>query len=245
MDEDDWLSDMFGDDDISSSSNKSEQGTNKNCTSNSNSNDDEYPPPSILNTDNEEVGTDRKSVVKTSLVAIACGILLIVVVATVVGLFRKASNMNKDAEQQIDDTQQDTNNQQEDVEHQEVENQQNEQNTSNVTYDNNTYVIDERNTNSDWVELGESDINVTVNDNLIDSNFTVMDKKYYAKIAENTDVIEIKTVLTGAISGMSGTYEIEVPYSLGKDVDIGMNFDIHMSLGETSTGEKVINEIKY
>lgn len=97
------------------------------------------------------------------------------------------------------------------------------------------------NYNSGYTEItGEDDIEL--NDNLSDLTFTITDIKHYAKSDETT--LRVKTVLKGAISGYTGTYELEVPYSKGIKLSIGDSFNVKCRLGSYN-GKNVIEEISY
>lgn len=102
---------------------------------------------------------------------------------------------------------------------------------------------DSSNQNNGWSEF-ESDDSVTFNKGYLDLTFTVTDIKHYVKHTGN-DMVETKTVLTGALSGFSGAYEIDIPYIKGILINIGDCFNVQVKIGETNSSKKVIGEIKY
>ena len=55
----------------------------------------------------------------------------------------------------------------------------------------------------------------------------------------------VKSVLTGALSGLSGTYEIEVPYTVASKVNPGDFFDVTVEMGTDTRGKTVVGEILY
>ena len=97
------------------------------------------------------------------------------------------------------------------------------------------------NYNSGYTEITGEDA-IELNDNLSDLTFTITDIKHYAKSDETT--LRVKTVLKGAISGYTGTYELEVPYSKGIKLSIGDSFNVKCRLGSYN-GKNVIEEISY
>lgn len=107
-------------------------------------------------------------------------------------------------------------------------------NSESSSYSNSDY-------DSSYVEItGEDDIEL--NTDLSDLTFTITDIKHYAKSDANT--LRVKTVLKGAISGYTGTYELEVPYSKGIKLAIGDSFNVKCRLGSYN-GKNVIEEISY
>ena len=52
-------------------------------------------------------------------------------------------------------------------------------------------------------------------------------------------------MLTGALAGFAGTYELEVPYHLGSQIDAGLSFDVSVLMGTTADGKSVVGEIVY
>lgn len=79
---------------------------------------------------------------------------------------------------------------------------------------------------------------------LITSSFTITDITFYATAVNGQADKQVKTVLTGNISGLVGTYQIEVPYTTGGKLSIGNSFDISYNLIEAN-GYKVIDGIVY
>lgn len=107
-------------------------------------------------------------------------------------------------------------------------------NSESSSYSNSDY-------DSGYTEItGEDDIEL--NDSLSDLTFTITDIKHYAKSDETA--LRVKTVLKGAISGYTGTYELEVPYSKGIKLSIGDSFNVKCRLGSYN-GKNVIEEISY
>jgi hypothetical protein len=97
------------------------------------------------------------------------------------------------------------------------------------------------NSDDGYTEItGNEDIEL--NDRLSELQYTVTGIKHYAKANDNE--IRVKTILSGAISGYTGNYTLEVPYSKGTKLKIGDNFIVYCRLG-TYNGKTVIEEISY
>lgn len=101
---------------------------------------------------------------------------------------------------------------------------------------------------NEWTEVSNSE-QVTFDDQPIDSQFTVTDKKSYARVANASNSLIMKTVLTGTIDGVSGTYTLEVPYSLGTKLERGQTFTVKVYMGtyvgEDGSSRVVVGGIRY
>lgn len=62
-----------------------------------------------------------------------------------------------------------------------------------------------------WREFSSSN-DLVLDTDYKELDFTITDVNHYVK---DDGQIRIKTILTGAISGLTGTYDVEVPYSVG------------------------------
>lgn len=116
----------------------------------------------------------------------------------------------------------------------------NQQNTVNETKSVG-YVLDENNFN--WVEISSTE-NVAFNDNYTDMTFTVTSIKHYARSVDTNNNLVIKTSLLGSISGLSGTYVLDIPYDKGVKLVVGDSFTVHVQLG-TYNNKTVVGEINY
>ena len=96
------------------------------------------------------------------------------------------------------------------------------------------------NTTSGFVEIEKESIEF--NSELNELQFTITGIKNYAKNMGNE--LRVKTVLTGALSGYTGVYELEVPYDKGINLNIGDSFTVYCRLGQFN-GKVVIGEISY
>lgn len=91
-----------------------------------------------------------------------------------------------------------------------------------------------------WIPINQENIEFT--EEYIDTSFTITDIKHYIKVTTENKDIEIKSVVTGSISGLVGTYELELPYSKASRLSSGIYFNVAVQLGEYN-GKKVVGEI--
>lgn len=78
----------------------------------------------------------------------------------------------------------------------------------------------------------------------ISSDFTVTSIKHYAKITNSNNDRCLRTIVTGSISGLTGTYELEVPTDKAQNLKIGSIFAVEY--GMSDKGEyKIIGAVHY
>ena len=97
------------------------------------------------------------------------------------------------------------------------------------SYDTSTNVIEVPKTvvtDTGWTEIEKSSLS---KGDKLSGDFTVTEIKYYSKQSKLAEV-ELKTVVKGSISGLSGTYEIDIPYSNGVGLKVGDVFSIKYRL---------------
>lgn len=99
-----------------------------------------------------------------------------------------------------------------------------------------------------WTEITGSE-NITYNNNSYSElMFSVTGVKHYARAVDaNNSRLVTKTTVSGSISGLSGTYTIDVPYSKGVTIESLMNkgpveFSVYVKFGEYN-GRQVIDDI--
>ena len=117
--------------------------------------------------------------------------------------------------------------------------------TSNMenNSNNNELTITGSKKDKNWKSF-ESSKDIEFNKEYVSSIFTVISTSNYVKLANDEREIMVKTVVTGSLSGFTGTYEIEVPYSKGSQLLAGNTFDVEVQIGKY--GEKiVVGEIVY
>lgn len=82
----------------------------------------------------------------------------------------------------------------------------------------------------------------TVNlDSEVSGVFTVTNIKHMAR--SNGVETEVKSVASGSISGLSGTYDIELPYSLARFVTVGNTLKLKYKIGQIN-GNSIISDLK-
>ena len=89
-----------------------------------------------------------------------------------------------------------------------------------------------------WTEI-QADKNVELGKD-IDGVFTVTGIKHLARSVGRETIV--KTVVTGAISGLGSTFELELPYTLGRYIELGNSFNVSYKLGEIN-GNILVSDI--
>lgn len=78
----------------------------------------------------------------------------------------------------------------------------------------------------------------------MEATFTITGISHYVKVADDAGSLEVKTELTGSISGLTGTYNLEVPYYKGCQLSKLDKFNVKVQVGDYN-GKFVVGEIKY
>lgn len=92
---------------------------------------------------------------------------------------------------------------------------------------------------SDWIEISDKYLTF---ENVVQSTFTVETVKRYAKT--NGDETNVKAIAVGSITGLTGKYELEVPYQGSEKLVSGMVLKVEYSYMVTNT-KRVVNNIKF
>lgn len=91
----------------------------------------------------------------------------------------------------------------------------------------------------DWTVI-EADKTINL-DSEVTAVFTVTGIRHLAK---QTGVeVAVKSIATGSISGLSGTYDIELPYSLARFVTVGNTLKLKYKIGQID-GQSVVSDLK-
>lgn len=96
--------------------------------------------------------------------------------------------------------------------------------------------------NEEWSEITGKE-KLDLNKEYTSMSFTVTDVKHLARVLDQS-TINVKTQAKGSISGLAGTFIIDVPYSKGVHLNIGDTFSIMVKLGEYG-GKTVVEDIYY
>lgn len=177
---------------------------------------DDFSNPDSDNSDNG--GSPKKTAIKVA----ALGIGIIVVAFLLVGIINKVSSGAKA----------------------EITGSNNTQTTQQTTSNQSNQSQQSTATSNGWVKFTEAS-GLTFATNYTDATFTITDINHYVKVVDSENNVEVKTVLTGSLSGFIGTYELEVPYYKGIKLNIGNHFDVKVQIGKTSGGKMVVGEIAY
>ena len=94
-----------------------------------------------------------------------------------------------------------------------------------------------------WTEI-EDDAQIAYNNSYSELTFTITGIKHYARSVDVNNNLVIKTTLTGSISGLSGTYSLDIPYNKGTKLVVGNQFTVQVLLGQYN-GKTVVCDIVY
>lgn len=180
-------------------------------------------------------------------------ILIIVGIVVLIGVFLliktiTQSTKNKNSDTQVQTTVEEsyTNNQQP-VQQQPVQQQPiGGQDASEVMSQGipNTTVVEKIVDNGmKWQEIVSNEP-IQFNTDYIECTFTITDIKHYARAVDVNDNLVVKSTISGNISGLSGTYSLDIPYVKGCKLGIGDSFSVMVQLGQYN-GKSVVGEISY
>lgn len=171
----------------------------------------------------DEDAKNKSDTRKTAITAIIIGVAIIVVMFLGINFVRNLSNKNKVTK----------------FNNEPIQVNQSSVVESNINNSSTNYL-----NNNGWIEYESGKEDITFSDNYIDTTFSVTSIKHYVKVLNNENYM-IKTVLYGALSGFTGTYELELPYSMGSKLSIGSNIKVQVKIGEYTKNILIIDEIKY
>lgn len=95
-------------------------------------------------------------------------------------------------------------------------------------------------TDGGWDEIELSELAFS---NIINGDFTVTSIKAYVKDSK-TGEKTVKAVVTGGISGLSGTYELEIPYSKAEKLAVGDSFSVKYRIAKLND-YTIVGDISY
>lgn len=95
---------------------------------------------------------------------------------------------------------------------------------------------------ADWTELLDSTADVKFQDEYKELTFVVLEIHHYARKTSDS-TLGLKTTITGSLSGLSGTYEMDIPYNKGIKLRVGTEFTVKVQIGEYN-GKTVVGEIR-
>lgn len=190
------------------------------------------------NSNNEQHGLKKQAIL-----CIVLGIVLLVVIFIVASVIKNKSNSTDVADNtNIESTVQNNVQQNADVN---VDNIMSSDN-SNIGQSSDTtqnVITNKQDDDFVWTIITDSE-EVQFNSEYTDMTFTVTNIEHKARVTDTNNNLVVKTTLQGSISGLSGTYELDVPYNKGVKLVVGNSFTVHVQLG-TYNGKTVVGEIKY
>ena len=95
-------------------------------------------------------------------------------------------------------------------------------------------------TDGGWDEIELSELAFS---NVINGDFTVTSIKAYVKDSK-TGEKTVKAVVTGGISGLYGTYELEIPYSKAEKLAVGDSFSVKYRIAKLND-YTIVGDISY
>ena len=93
--------------------------------------------------------------------------------------------------------------------------------------------------NDGWTTI-DADKNVDLRSE-VSGVFTVTSVKHMAR--SNGNETEVKTIVSGSISGLTGKYELELPYSLARFLTVGNTLKLKYKIGQIN-GNSIISDLK-
>lgn len=93
--------------------------------------------------------------------------------------------------------------------------------------------------NDGWTTI-DADKNVDLSSE-VSGVFTVTSVKHMAR--SNGNETEVKTIVSGSISGLTGKYELELPYSLARFLAVGNTLKLKYKIGQIN-GNSIISDLK-
>lgn len=209
------------------------------------SNDDQFSGAfdntnSQLNT----TGQDNGGIKKTSIIAIATGVFIIILVfifASKVLNNKKSQDSNNIDINTMQNTSSNQNQADTNINNSSV-------NVDNImdnqdTTSNKTVITNKADDGYNWTLITDSE-DVIFNENYSDAVFTITNIEHKARAVDTNNNLVVITTLHGSISGLSGTYDIDIPYNKGIKLVVGNTFTVHVQLGSYN-GKTVVGEIQY
>lgn len=223
----------FGDDDIFSGNNQGNQSQGNQFSDSLNSFDNQ--------SQFQDVQADQQATKKQSTIFIIVGIAVFIVVLIVASMFGKKTPNNE----AITDTGNNVTVQQNNNVN--VDNIMNDGNSNkpqqNVQNNSQSVVTNKVDDDFTWTLITNNEA-VQFNSEYSDMTFTITGIEHKARAVDTNSNLVVITTLQGSISGLSGTYELDVPYNKGVKLVVGNSFTVHVQLG-TYNGKTVVGEIKY
>lgn len=192
-----------------------------------------------------EQNVSNKNPKKVAIIAIIMGIVLITICLALFSLSQHLKERNRDDTQQnisntVNSTVNDIEGNKENIGNEFNGNTDSSEDTVSSGGVNDDSNINNDNDVNDWVQF-EVAGDITF-DNVIDGELTVTSIQHFAKVTNIQNDKMVKSVVKGNISGLVGTYEVEIPYYKAVKLQIGTLLKIQYKYA-SQNGVKVIGEI--
>ena len=175
-----------------------------------------------------------KSMALTAIVAIVAGFIIIVIAFGIINIANKVENSKNIDNIEVEATSGNTI----------KSNGVNENSVKNNINNINSQIEKQSNIfDGGWVEF-KSDGDSVVFEFSSLAVFEVTDIKHFVKTINNKNDKVIKSVAYGSISGLSGTYEVEIPYDKAVLLRNGSEFEIEYRY-TIKDGIRIVGEIRY
>lgn len=185
---------------------------------------------SLSNFDSQasDVQADQSKTKKQSIIFILVGVVVLIAVFIIAGAVNKKAKSNSNSNKNVDSIMNEGNNN---------------AGYSNKSTNSQNIVTNQSNTGFNWKTITNKE-EVQFNNEYSDMIFTVTNIEHKARAVDTNSNLVVITTIQGSISGLSGTYEIDIPYNKGVKLVVGNSFTVHVQLG-TYNGKTVVGEIQY
>lgn len=92
-----------------------------------------------------------------------------------------------------------------------------------------------------WVEI--TDNAWTFDDTKQEGTLSVTSVRTYANYNTTAGEAQLKSVVTGGLSGLAGTYEVDLPVELGGLVKVGTKLEVEYNMTQDANGDTIIGNI--
>lgn len=193
--------------------------------------------------------TSNSSVKRNAVIAIIVSVVLFIIVLVVASMITGAKK--KKALEQMQPTQpvQQVVQQQQVIENKNVDDiMSNGKVNKDVVVESNkevkeTVIVNTKEPNFVWSDITK-DENVQFVEDYTEMTFTITQIQHKARVVDTNGNLVIKSTLLGSVSGLPGTYEIDIPYEKGTKLNIGNSFKVYVKLG-TFNDKTVVGDITY
>ena len=195
------------------------------------------------NMDQQDALVEQQGLKKQSLIFIAVGIVAIILVFIIAGAINGRSKKEDTVQQEntnvAQNTQQNSNVNVDDI----MSDGNNSSDQASQETNKQNVITNKVDNDFTWTLITDNE-NIQFNEKYSDMTFTVTGIEHKARAVDTNNNLVVISTLQGSISGLSGTYELDVPYNKGAKLVVGNSFTVHVQLG-TYNGKTVVGEIQY